>query len=296
MIYGTTFSQKYCNELELDWKQVYEKIVSELGLSTIRLCAHWDLIEPEQGKFKLEDMKWQLDMAAEYGIQATVAIGRKTPRWPEFHEPKWALKDKDSNHKAALGYIETIIKKFDHHPALHRWQMENEPFWSFGKPIFQITEAQLLEEIALAKTLTGKPIVLTDTGEWSFWRQAIKIGDQVGINIYPIVYKSGKYSQQLEPIWLYKFKKWLLRKSNKPIIVAELQAEPWGPGAVKDLSKSEWLNSISPEKLEKNIRLAQAAGFQEVWLWGAEWWVFLLDQGDDSMWKKTKELISQGQP
>lgn len=292
MIFGTTFSQKYCGELGLDWKQVFTTLVTEINLKTIRLCAHWDLIEPEQDKFNFSDLEWQLDILAENKIYAVIAVGRKTPRWPEFHEPRWALLTDDFNHKRSLNYLEQTIQHFDQHPALTRWQIENEPFVAFGEQTYAITEQKLVEEIALAKKLSNKPIIVTDSAQWSSWRKAAKHADELGVNLYTITYKNGFYLKPPQPTWFYKFKINRLKKFRKKIFLAELQAEPWGPGLVRDQSEEEWNKSISPKRLESNINLARDSGFEEIWLWGAEWWIFSKERRNaPEMWDKVKELV-----
>src|SRR3989338_9810695 len=89
--YGVTFSQKFSEELELDWKANYLAILDDLKVKDLRLIAYWDRIEPEEGRFGFEDLDWQVAEAEKRGAKIILVVGRKVPRWPECHEREWAL-------------------------------------------------------------------------------------------------------------------------------------------------------------------------------------------------------------
>jgi len=77
------------------------------------------------------------------------------------------------------------------------------------------------------------------------------------------------------------------------MIVAELQAEPW-PAAFQKLQtvpESEWSKTFNLKQFETNAELARRTGFTKAYLWGVEWWYWLHEQGDDSMWEKAREII-----
>src|SRR5436190_19607380 len=67
--------------------------------------------------------------------------------------------------------------------------------------------------------------------------------------------------------------------SVKEIIVSELQAEPWGPRPVTELTRSEEAITMSPELLRRNVRIASGAGFRTALFWGVEWY-WLRTRGD----------------
>lgn len=293
-VWGTTFSQKYCADLGLDWRQVYQRMLTEVPFTTIRLCTYWDLVEPAKGKFDFAGLDWQIKLAASHKVQVTLAVGRKVPRWPEYHEPSWALsRDAKYLHACTLKMISKVIKRYRGNPAVVAFQIENEPFWNFGPTKHPLHYADVQAEVELARELTSKPLVMTDTGEWSDWSQCAELADRVGVNIYPITYRDDKYVHSRASAFKFfckgqRFKE----KYDRALFVSELQAEPWGPGVVQDLPESEWSKSISLRKLKRNIRLAQRAGFSEVWLWGVEWWYYLAAKGNYSFLDHMKKIKS----
>ncbi len=103
--YGVVFSQKHAQNLGLDWKENYSAILEDLQVKDIKLAAQWDLLEPEAGKYDFGDLDWQLDQAKKQGARVMLAIGMKTPRWPECHLPGWAsIWRKISSNKTSLTF------------------------------------------------------------------------------------------------------------------------------------------------------------------------------------------------
>lgn len=289
MKWGTTFSVKYSRELGLDWKMTLTKIL-ELDFQSIRICAYWDLLEPSRGTFDFDDLDTQIEMASAKNLEITLALGRKVPRWPEFHEPDWAVwSGKKELFESTNKYISAVVNRYKKQNHIVRWQVENEPFYSFGESKYPIDKKQVTHEIELVRSIDSRPILITDSGEWGDWKKAAKYGNEVGINMYKIVLTKRGYKEYSFSPEHYVRK---ARRIDKPVMIAELQAEPWGPGIPSSLPESEWQESINPTQLRKNVELALATGFQEIWFWGAEWWVYLDINGDDSMILTVKEIMN----
>ena len=72
----------------------------------------------------------------------------------------------------------------------------------------------------------------------------------------------------------------------------ELQAEPWGPKLLYDISLEEQEKTMNAEQFKKNIEYAKKTGFDYHYLWGAEWWYWMKEkQGDPSIWNEAKMLF-----
>jgi hypothetical protein len=76
------------------------------------------------------------------------------------------------------------------------------------------------------------------------------------------------------------------------IIVSELQAEPWVDRPVESLSGEERAAAFTVQDLSNNLLFAKAAGFSEVYLWGAEWWYVEKLAGRPSLWSAAESLFS----
>lgn len=281
--YGITFSQKYAQELDLNWPEAYLALLDDLRVKKLRLIGYWDLIEPEQGIYNFADLDWQIVEAAKRAVDVILVIGYKLPRWPECHVPAWAQKED------VLDFLEQTVKHYRDMPTIIAWQIENEPLMPFG--ICPKTNVKLLnKEIYLVKAFDDRPIIITDSGEFSTWLRASRKSDIFGTTLYKTVWnKYLKYINYPIPAWLYSLRAKIIRK---PIIVSELQAEPWGPKAIEEMSLEEQFKSMNPEKFREIIDFEKQTGISEVYLWGGEWWYWLKEKmGDSSMWEEVRRIL-----
>jgi hypothetical protein len=297
--WGVNFSQKHAHNLGLDWKENYLALLDELGVKRIKLVTHWDLLEPQKDVFNFGDLDWQIQRAQERGAKILLVIGQKTPRWPECHFPDWVKKlGKEEREKRVLNLIKNIVLRYRHSPAIWAWQVENEPFFPFGKCPPPDKEF-LKKEINLVKSLDSKkrPIVVTESGEFSPWTKAARLGDIVGTTLYRKVWvKELKvYFHYPFPPVFYARKAFLIKKLfGKKVICIELQAEPWGPVLLYDLPPKEQKKTMDLEQFRKNIEFAKNTGFDEIYLWGGEWWFWLKEkQKDPQIWEEAKKLFTR---
>ena len=189
--FGVNFSQAHAQKLGLSWKETYLAILQDLKVKEIKLLTQWDLLEPEKGKYQFSDLDWQIQKAKEAGANLILVIGMKTGRWPECHLPAWALNLKPQEiQERVLKLIEKIVLRYQNVENIWAWQVENEPFFPFGKCPFKITPQFLKKEIKLVKKLDPKkrPVIVSDSGEGSFWIKAALLGDIVGITLYKTVW------------------------------------------------------------------------------------------------------------
>jgi len=279
MIYGTSFSPTYIQYLGYDYKKVFDFALDEIGFKYVRLITEWDEIEKKKGEYDFTVIDYLMDKSAEKDVKVILAVGRKTPRWPECHLPDWA-KDKEYNEYKAelLKYMETVVKRYKDHKALEIWQVENEPFLNFGhcKPL---KRQDLDNEIALVKKLDKKhKIIVTDSGELSTWRKTAKVADLFGTTMYRVVWdkKIGYFSYDFLPAVFYQAKLKLFNRDKLQAFVVELQAEPWIPSQdIRSTNLKEQYKSIDLNRLKKNVDYASRTGMARSYLWGVEWWYYL---------------------
>lgn len=297
--WGVTFSPYYAqDELGLDWKTSYTAILDDLKVDHIRLAAYWNRTESERGQYDFSDLDWQVEQASARNVGITLAVGRRLPRWPECHDPSW-LKDLSLTEarEAQLQYIEAVIKRYNDNPSVARWQIENEPFLGTFGECPPLDKELFTQEIALARSLTDKPLVITDSGELSSWIPATRSGgDILGTTLYRTVHNKyiGYWHWPL-PSAFYTAKSWAVKKlSNiEKVIVIELQTEAWHTGekTLVDMNREETDASLSIEQFNNNITYTQRAGFDEVYLWGVEWWYYLkAERGESDFWDQAKML------
>ncbi len=298
--YGMSFNTVYARELGLDWKQTYDAILDDLKVRHLRLAAHWPMVEPEPNVYNFTELDYQIKRAEETHTTVVLAVGRRLPRWPECHIPGWAqtLSPEERN-RSQIAYMETVINRYKHSPAVTVWQIENEPFLSvFAHDFCGNLDTHFLDkEIALAKSLDGtRPILVTDSGNIGTWQGAYSRGDMFGTSVYVYFWNPqlGQFRTYLAP-WFYRVKDNLMAAlyGRKKSVLIELSAEPWLLEPVENVPLETQFSRMNLQKFEDILNYAKDTRYDEQYLWGAEWWYWLSLQQHPEMWNRGKELFAK---
>lgn len=285
MIYGVSFNTEYASFLGLNPQESFLKILDNWQFKYIRLSAQWDLIEKTKGQYDWNDLDWMMNEADKRNAKVILAVGHKTPRWPECHFPKWVDASSHGIHQAdLLTFTQSAVERYKNHPALEIWQVENEPFLRFGD-CGPVSAQELKDELALVKKLDPlHPTMITDSGELSLWRNTARQADLFGTTQYRVVWSKSfgywSYDWILPPL-AYTAKLWLNGRAVNSAYITELQAEPWIPNRpLADTPLAEQYKSMSLARLKSNVEFAARTGMPRAYLWGAEWWLWLENRGN----------------
>ena len=299
-VFGMSFDPEYAESMGLEWKTVYMRMLEDFGPEYIRISAKWSRVQSEgRDVFDYDDIDWMMHRAYEKNTKVVLAFGQKSPRWPECYIPSWVSKDMNVYEYDLLRYVERTVTRYQNHPALFMWQVENEPFIMFNFGECDGFDKSLVEkEVARVRMYDVRnPVLLTDSGELGLWKKASRLGDVFGTTLYRIVRKpNGKIFTYdwLGPGW-YNLKAWLLGIRGENMIVSELQAEPWffedTPTTASLLRMEE---TMSPERFLRHIEFVRRLSVEQVYLWGVEWWYFMMYQHNDQRyWDIARELFTQ---
>lgn len=290
LIWGVNFSQPQAVYLGLDWKKVYIDILDDLKVRHLRLQAYWPEIEKEPGKFDFTNLDWQIKEAKKRDAKIIMVIGRRQPHWPECHSPDWTklMIEKEIQSKILL-MLGQAVKHYKKESSIIMWQVDNEPLVNWFGDCPPPDKDFIKQEIALVKKLDFRPILITDSGELSWWYSASKLGDYFGTTLYRVVWNKTfgylDYNYVIPPLF-YNLKARLMGLSPESVIISELQAEPW--------QGDEQKKSFNAQRFLKNVEFAKRTGFSSAYLWGAEYWYWLKEKkGDDSLWWIAKKLWEQ---
>lgn len=294
--WGVNFSQKHAENFGFNWQEVYLAFLDDLGVNDIRVATYWDLIEDQNGEFVWDDLDWIVEQTEEREVNLILAVGMKTLRWPECHLPEWAQGlGREEQQREILELIRELVMRYRNSSALKYWQVENEPFFPYGSCPW-VDRSFLQREIDLVRTLDSEHrVLITDSGEGSFWISAAKMGDLVGTTMYKKVwFRQARmyFSYPFPPVFYWR-KAWLVeRLFGDEVICVELQAEPWGPLLIYDLSMEEQKKTMNIEQFHRIVNFARSVGFKENYFWGAEWWYWLRENRNDSqIWDSAKLLF-----
>jgi len=292
--FGVTFSTKFCSELGLDWKEVYLAILDDLDVKEIRLPVYWDEIEKADGVYDFSDYDYIIKEGAKRNVHFIINIGWRLPRWPECHAPEWAqTKSLAATQANALIMLKTVVNHYKTEQSITTWQIENEPFLDAFGVCPPSDEIFFKREVDLVRSEDTRPIMVSATGELSWWKKEAKYGDFFGSTVYRVVWGPyTKYFRYPIPSWFYPLKAYLAGIKPENRYVVELQAEPWVPsGNIIYLSKKEADKSFNIEQFKANLQYAIDINFKKTYLWGAEWWYYQYKNGDKSYWELARTIF-----
>jgi hypothetical protein len=298
--YGMSFNVMYARELGLDWKETYDAILVDLGVRHLRLAAHWPMVEPIDDVYNFAELDYQLQKAEEVGAEVIFAVGRRLPRWPECHVPKWA-KDltEEEMQQQVLDYVEVVINRYKNNPTITYWQIENEPYLEvFAKDhCGTFDEDFFIKEVEFFRSLDNtRPFLITDSGNLGSWRGPYKYGDAFGTSVYVHFWNPelGQFKTVLPP-WFYRVKANTMKLlyGQKETMLIELSAEPWLLQPIVETDIETQYSRMDLEKFEDILKYAEGTHFEKQYLWGAEWWYWLNLQGHTEIWQRGKQLFTQ---
>ena len=298
--YGVSFSAKRARELDLDPQSVLTELLDDLDFRSFRLMSYWDEHEKTRGKIDFSELDWQMDEVAKRGGKVTLGLGLRQPRWPECHQPAWAAKLTGNEWKQALyAYMELVVKRYENHPALESWQLENEAVNQWFGACDAPDVERLNEEFNLVKGWSNKPIWMSLSDQHGYPVNP-PTPDRFGFSVYRIVWNekippSKTYMLYPTPTWYHLVRASIIKAyTGKSIFIHELQLEPWGSVDTKHLSIDEQNISMSTEQIKENILFARRINEKDIYVWGSEWWYWRRAHGDPSIWNAVKhELETQ---
>lgn len=296
--YGVSFTKLQADELGLDWKKVYVAMLDDLGVRHLRLAAHWPMVEPKRDVYDFSALDYQIREASERDAEIILAVGRRLPRWPECHTPKWEENMLWEEQKMELRqYLTAVVERYKGEEAITYWQVENEPYLEvFARDICgELDEAFLKEEITLVKSLDpSRPVLVTDSGNLGTWYGAYTAGDAFGTSVYVHFWtpEFGQFRTILPPAF-YRIKTNLAQFlfGAKPIFLIELSGEPWLIEPIVETPVEAQLWRMNIDMFNDILEYARATRFDMQYLWGVEWWYYMKERGHPEFWEKAKELF-----
>ncbi len=298
--YGATFVPNYAKYFDLDPKETFQAMISDLGLKRFRLVSYWKDIEPEPGVYNFDELDWQFEMAEQAGVEISLAIGLRQPRWPECHGPQWAMAKPMSQWREDLKiFMAKVIDRYKSSPVLKEYQLENEFFLSVFGECPDFSRDRLVDEYNFVKSKDSvHPIIVSRSNNAIGFPIGDPVPDQYAVSVYKRVWDktlTKRYYEYPFPAWFYGFLAGggeLI--SGKKMIIHELQTEAWLAEGfnMRDAPIEELYKSLSPERLHDRINYGKATGMRQVDLWGVEWWYQMkVKRNAPELWNTAKKEL-----
>lgn len=295
--WGVSFSVKQARDLGLDWKANYLALLNDLNFKHLRLMSYWDESEATRGQFDFTDLDWQFQQAQAHGAKISLAIGLRQPRWPECHEPAWAFALKGNAWKQALyAYMQVVVNRYKNNPALDTYQLENEGMNNWFGTCDAPDRQRLIEEFNLVKQWDPTHKIIMSLSDEHGIPLGQPVPDIYGFSVYRTVWNNKfpphGYINYPTPVWYHRLRAAVIQAvQHRPIIIHELQMEPWGPVDTKNLTVTEQDQSMNADQIISNFHFARQIGIKEMYLWGGEWWYWRMVHGDPSIWNTVKAQL-----
>lgn len=296
--YGMSFSKFRTDELNLPFEETYLAILDELKVRNFRFSAHWPNTEPENNQFNFEELDFQMKEAEDRGAEVIFSVGRRLPRWPECHVPGWVEElSEEERQQEILEYIEVVVNRYKEYDNIIYWQVENEPFLSLFafEHCGELDKEFLKKEIELVKSLDpDTPVLVTDSGNLGTWYKPWRLGDAFGTSMYRYFWtpELGTFKSRL-PDKFYKLKHNLVRVffGRQPSMIIELSTEPWLVAPIVETPIDIQLERMDIKKTQEVLSFAATTGFDTQYLWGAEWWYWMKENGHPDFWEYGKKVF-----
>ena len=292
--YGVSFSIKQCRNFGLDPKETLRWLL-KMGWRRFRLMSYWNECEKTRGTYDFSELDWQMKMVENAGGIATLCLGVKQPRWPEYHWPTWALTLPDPEKtQALLDFVQATLEWYDKADFIDGYQLENEAVLrGFGSGI-DINLRRLRREYRLVADLTDKPIYMSTSNGWGIPIRRPHPRGGVGFSIYTMMFNKGAYRHTIQKPWLHRLRRFIIEKIiGKPVFIHELQLEPWGHRAIWEMTTEEQALSMSAQRIRFNIDFARRVGAHPIDLWGGEWWYWRWQHGDKTIYNSVVASIRE---
>jgi hypothetical protein len=323
---GVTFSRRQAEYLGLPWKDTFSAVLN-LSPTVVRLGAYWDEIERQPDTYDFSALDWQLERLPASTYRVVLTVGMKAPRWPEYYVPSWLLQQSRPGWNATVSddalvragarrFVEAVVTRYQDHPAIGYWQVENEPLDPSGPRQWKIGADFLEEEVQLVRSIdqgqrpiilsmfVGTPPPLAVLPPWRSQdegraRALLSMADILGLDLYPSrgirVFGRDLYLDWSG--WGWERSAMSLRQlaldQGKDAWVMEAQAEPWEPSKLVYLDGAE-SRSVGPGTAANTFGRLSSGGFGTILLWGAEHWYMRQEKHDDRSWLDTLGPLFRG--
>lgn len=333
--YGVSYSFEQAGWYGLEGRKSYTELLDSVEFDWVRLPFFWDqtLLRSEEApegqvtnELDLGDLKFAIEEAAKRNVDVIIALGAKTPYFPEYHWPKEIESQVkfgeriDINHPVADDILEIdrmVVEALAKYDNIVFWQVENEPLLGNVNK-WKIEPSLLAKEVELVRLNDPKkrPIILNHAATGFYdttWRKLLPIlapGDAFAVNAF--VKTKGTdlitakiFGKELHFLWpdrlVWPVHSWLffspdfvsIKKTVEgkglTFMILEMQAEPY----IKKLEESrDPLLYFTPDDIEAADKFLRSYKVESVGLWGAHFWQYKQKNGDGSWLEKVESIVN----
>lgn len=316
-----SLSGKWWNHLDLMKDQL--TLLKKSGVTGLRLNIFSSELTTNARTIRWQPLESFLDLAEKLNLEIHLCLGPyQYPLWPGIRLPEVLLDEKtslkviDGNKKwkeFGCGFLEEELKQYGKHKNITGFYLGNE--WHTTQRIedyskknmtFTISQKHMESLARLCKKFTRKPILFNTNLQPHQLKQlehtflsilkVLKNQAWVGFDLYPTQENFTKAPQLFIHRKLHSFSHDVesIKKEFIPrVLISEFEAQPWGDGESwhAQITKNPVVVQSTAEQLEKTFRLFTSPKlFDQVTLWGAEFWLIAYQMGHPEMLDAVSQL------
>lgn len=327
-LYGTSYSFEQAGWYGYDGRAEFVKLLDEVKFDWVRLPFFWDQMVDGNGEFNknFEDLEFAIEEAEKRDVKVIIALGLKTPYYPEYHLPKKIAAQMKFGEKIGAGHPvaddliaidREIVSRLSKHKNIAYWQIENEPYLA-NVNNWKIERSLILEEIKAVKGADEfkRPIILNHVGppvfdrEWKSLASLLGSGDVFGVNAYfktqgINLFAFSIFSRDVNVPWprflIWPVQSWYVFSPNfeslnkqfesagHDLWALEAQAEPY----IRNLDDAKRnYGAFGVEDVAKVDEYLKSVRVKSVGFWGANYWIYREKLGDESWMDAVKKVVN----
>lgn len=314
--YGVTYSFEQAGWFGLGPRSSYTKLLDEFDFDWVRLSFHW-------AKYNISDLKFAVGEAAKRDVDVIVALGAKTPYFPEYKWPdeiKSRVKFGDTidlDHPVANDILEinkSVVRELSNYDNIIFWQVENEPLIG-NVNRWKIDPGLIAAEVEAVRSTDPKnrPIILNHAAvgfydtSWQKLLPILKKEDVFAVNAFfktkgIDIFNAKILGREIHILWpdhlVWPVHSWRIfspdfgqikkkvENNGNLLWILEMQAEPY----IKNLDEAQdQFLSFEPVDIKAADSFLKSYEIESVGLWGAHFWQYREEQEDRSWIEAVKK-------
>lgn len=333
--YGTSYSFEQAGWYGLDPRESYIELLDQFRFDWVRLAFFWDqtLLRSDgstEGRVvddpHLADLKFAIEEAQKRDIKVIIALGAKTPYFPEYHLPKEIADQIEFGQRIGLDHPiaddllaidRKVVEALAPYGNIIAWQVENEPLvgnvnrWKLD-PALIAAEVEIVRQTDPA----ARPIILNHAAVGFYdqsWQNLLSIlapGDIFALNAFfktkgTDLFNAKVFGREIHILWpdhfVWPVHSWgflspdfeLIKKivegRGQKFWILEMQAEPY----IKKLDEArDPFLPFTPADIEAADNFLKSYKIESVGLWGAHFWQYRAKLGDKT-WSDAVKSVTE---
>ena len=324
--YGVSYSFEQASWYGLNPRDSYTKLLDEFKFKWVRLPFFWNLMIDSQGNLKIDDLKFAIEEANKRNVKVIIALGAKTPYYPEYHWPeniasqvKFAERI-TLDHPVAeeiLAIDKKVVSELSAYDNIAYWQVENEPLvgnvnkWKID-PSLVAAEVEIVRKTDSQK----RPIVLNHAATGFYdksWKELLPIlkpGDVFAVNAFfktkgTDLISAKIFGREIHILWpdhlVWPVHSWWIFSPNYQTIketveangnklwILEMQSEPY----IKKIEQADDpFLTFTPQDIITGNNFLKSYQIESIGLWGAHFWQYQQKKGNPAWVDTAKSVVN----